>query len=82
MDNNQPEKKLPDPKFTARARVQLTVEVYCAQPWSMDATLAELIRTAEREALERVESKIGNLIMIIGKPRVVAMFHAEEIAPR
>lgn len=55
------------------ARVQLTVEIELAQPWSHDETLKNLYDQAKRQALQMTEVNISKFGRIIDTPKVTAI---------
>ena len=52
------------------ARVRVTVEVTLTQPWPPEATVEEVHRRAEREALEAVSRLDGHPFALVGTPHV------------
>ena len=60
--------KPPNANIRAIARVQIVVEVKLSQPWGPDATMGQAHRQATEEALQKVRSIPG--VMVVGSPRV------------
>lgn len=52
------------------ARVLVLIEVPLSQPWPPNATVDEVHRNAEREAIEKIERVSGHPFLIVGKPSV------------
>lgn len=50
--------------------VRLVVEVRLSQPWPGNATVEEVHRSAECEALQKVSHLDGHPFRIVGKPKV------------
>jgi len=72
-------------KIDGRARVQVTLEIQCAQ-WGDDCSIGQLHRQASAEALAKVRSIISNAndkvkvygVSIVGEPMVIAVLTEEK----
>lgn len=62
------------------ARVRVTVELDLSQPWSQDATLAEVYKRGGQEALDKLSRLMSSTaeVRVIGKPEVTAILVAEK----
>lgn len=67
-------------KTKATARVQITVEVTLDNPWGPDATIADINRTARREAVELVQMHFRpeHRVSLFGDAKVIAVIVGEE----
>ena len=67
-------------KITARARIQITIEMDLGQPWSAGTTVGEVYRRAGAEACEKMRcviQKIPEETVIIGQPKIIGVFTNE-----
>jgi hypothetical protein len=66
---------------TARARVQLTIELDAGSTWGNDCTVNQIYDQAGRESVnhvERIFHEAKENIVIVGKPKVTAVFAKRE----
>lgn len=65
---------------TARAKVQLTLELDAGSCWGADTSLSQIYDQAERETLNKVERIFGEAgvrVYIVGKPVITAISAVE-----
>ena len=67
-----------EPKVQGLARVQVTLEIDCTQPWPPEAPLSQIFKQASGEAIDAVRRKIHPTeARIIGEPHVTAILACE-----
>lgn len=67
-------------RSTARARVQLTVELDAGSVWEANATLNQIYEQASRETVNHIKQIFLNAkvnAVVVGKPKVTAVFAVE-----
>lgn len=62
---------------SARATIQLTVEVSIPDRWGGDCPLDQVFRQAASEALAKVSRLLGPAARVVGEPRVTAVLTEE-----